>query len=584
MSVAQLSPSTSTPPRRPAPSRPMLWRRISAPVSCVVGSRSASAAAACSRSTRSISTQPPPGLDQRAGLLGQPGHVGGRQLDVVEQHRPRRRCSAGGRRPPIPPASRRTAAATASPCVATASGPGRRSRRRRAPGRSRVMNSHASSWLERDLAAAARRRAVERRGEPSEARPLGGDRSAAALGAQRGVDGRRRPSATARAPTAATRRRCPGASSCTTSRGRDGDVTRARPRRQRSGHVAGERAPAPGTASRPCGRSTASLMSRAVRTVGRRRRELQALDALGGDRLDDRGDDRRRDRRAAAAVDRRHRRRHRRGERDDRRAVDERRAPAHGGVGRPALRPGRHAQRRHDRSGGGQAHALQRDAAEPEHAGADAVVRRGRRRRRRASRARPWPGSPARRPARRRAAGPAGWSSQPSGGPPIASRRARQLVVRLGRAHRGRRPHHDPAGDPRGLQLDLVRLERRRARSAIGRRGGGRAAAAAGGRPCRAGCRASRRGRRRPARARRRPACGPSRGRARRRPSTGRACAATPARPRGGAPRPRLRCDRPRSTRSPLQVLVSRPSHSVVVAVCTLGPMRGCRSTCRRRP
>ena len=43
----------------PDPSRPMLWRRISAPVSCVIVSRSASAAAACSRSTRSTSTQRP---------------------------------------------------------------------------------------------------------------------------------------------------------------------------------------------------------------------------------------------------------------------------------------------------------------------------------------------------------------------------------------------------------------------------------------------------------------------------------------------------------------------------------------------
>jgi hypothetical protein len=36
----------------------MLWRRMSAPVSWLIGPRSASAAAACSRSTRSISTQP----------------------------------------------------------------------------------------------------------------------------------------------------------------------------------------------------------------------------------------------------------------------------------------------------------------------------------------------------------------------------------------------------------------------------------------------------------------------------------------------------------------------------------------------
>ena len=78
----------STPPASPDPSSPMLWRRISAPVSWVTDSRSASAAAASSRSTRSISTQRPRDCTSGRAWRGQPGDLGGGQLDVVEQRRP----------------------------------------------------------------------------------------------------------------------------------------------------------------------------------------------------------------------------------------------------------------------------------------------------------------------------------------------------------------------------------------------------------------------------------------------------------------------------------------------------------------
>ena len=78
---------------------------------------------------------PPPGLDQRPGLTGQPGDVGGRRARRRRTAPTTTRCSAGAHRRPIRPASRRTGAATASPCAATASARGRRSRPWPAPGR-----------------------------------------------------------------------------------------------------------------------------------------------------------------------------------------------------------------------------------------------------------------------------------------------------------------------------------------------------------------------------------------------------------------------------------------------------------------
>ena len=89
MSIAQLSPWTTTPPARPPPSRPIWARRISAPVS--VRDR----LALLERRRGLLEVDPidldPPAarLHQRARLLGEPADVGRGQLDVVEQDRPR---------------------------------------------------------------------------------------------------------------------------------------------------------------------------------------------------------------------------------------------------------------------------------------------------------------------------------------------------------------------------------------------------------------------------------------------------------------------------------------------------------------
>ena len=217
------------------------------------------------------------------------------QLDVVEQHGPRRRCSAGARRPPIRPASRRRAAATASPCVATASARGRRSRRWRGPGRRAVIRSHASSWLR----ATWPRRCVADRLSAGESRPSR-IHSAATGRPSRSVRSAASTGIGAPLPDGACTDSshtppASGASSWTIRRGRDADVTvrvqlvsiretspaRADGRRERRAVHAGDD-------------GVAHVPGRAHRRG--RRRELQALDALGGDRLDDGGDDRGHDR------------------------------------------------------------------------------------------------------------------------------------------------------------------------------------------------------------------------------------------------------------------------------------------------
>ena len=76
------------PAEGPSPSRPRPWRRISAPVSWVVLARSARAAAASFRSTRSSSTQRPRALTSGRACRGEARHLGRGQLDVVEHHRP----------------------------------------------------------------------------------------------------------------------------------------------------------------------------------------------------------------------------------------------------------------------------------------------------------------------------------------------------------------------------------------------------------------------------------------------------------------------------------------------------------------
>ena len=101
-------------------------------------------------------------------------------------------------------------------------------------------------------------------------------------------------------------------------------------------------------------------------------RQLHAFDALVDDRLDHRGDHGGRRRPPVTAAQRGHGPRHRRRERNDRRAVDERRLPSHGDIDHPALRTLRDAEARHDRTGGGQSDSFERDVPEPEHARSDA--------------------------------------------------------------------------------------------------------------------------------------------------------------------------------------------------------------------
>ena len=190
---------------------------------------------------------------------------------------------------------------------------------------------------------------------------------------------------------------------------------------------------------------TASLMSPRRPHRRRRRRELQALDALGGDRLDDGGDHGRR--RSPARCRGRRRPPSPASPRRARRSPGCRRAPAATARRRSAtaaLRPGRHAQRRHDRSGGGQAHPLERDAAEPQHAGTDARRARGHRRRRRASPGRPWPGSPG-----RRRGSTAGQLRRGGGAPSPAAGRRSPPGARTGRRRtRGPRPGPPPTPRP----------------------------------------------------------------------------------------------------------------------------------------
>ena len=146
MSLAQLSPCTTTPPPNPDPSRPMLWRRISAPVSWVtdfaLGQRGSGAFEVDAVDRHPLAVR----LHHRPRLPGEAGDVGCAQLDVVEQHAPRdvaelvdadRRARPGlgehvQRRPRC--ASDSSGARTSKPIEASI-GPGR------------LMNSHASSWL-----------------------------------------------------------------------------------------------------------------------------------------------------------------------------------------------------------------------------------------------------------------------------------------------------------------------------------------------------------------------------------------------------------------------------------------------------
>ena len=230
----------------------MLWRRISAPVSCV------RRLALGERGGRLLEVDPvdldpaPPGLHQRPGLAGQPGDLGGGELDVVEQHRPRHVAQlvgaddrAAGRLGEQPQRRRRLAPRQRRHAHVEAGG-----------GEGRAGDGHQLPRLvlaERHLAAALRRRPVERREQPAEAHPLGGHRAAAALGPQRGIDRDRRALAGGRVhrqqPHPAGVGRVELHDQPGPVRGHD----RARPLVSRR-DTSPARATGAGTASRPCGR------------------------------------------------------------------------------------------------------------------------------------------------------------------------------------------------------------------------------------------------------------------------------------------------------------------------------------------
>ena len=130
---------------------------------------------------------PTRGLHERAGLPRQPSDLGCGELDVVEEHRP-------GDVAELVRSHHR-----AGLCLGEQSQRRSRlaSRQRRYPhvepdgGEGGAGNGHQLPRLvltQRDLPATLRTRTVEGGQEPSESRPLGGHRSAAALGPQRCVD------------------------------------------------------------------------------------------------------------------------------------------------------------------------------------------------------------------------------------------------------------------------------------------------------------------------------------------------------------------------------------------------------------
>ena len=202
-----------------------------------------------------------------------------------------------------------------------------------------------------------------------------------------------------------------------------------------------------------------TVSARSIGRVGvrRLRRQLHALDALGDDRLDDC-----RDHRDGASPGRRRRRSRPRCRASPRRA---RRWPGCRQAPAPSGRPPRPCGRRvvcrpqagHDRAGGGQAHPFEGDVAEPQHAGADTGPA--------------WPPPTATSQPSASFIGMASASASPAGQghagvqlpthgwPADGLQPAGELVVGLGSGAATGGPHHDLAGGPRCLQLDLVGLE-----------------------------------------------------------------------------------------------------------------------------
>ena len=147
-SAAQPPPSTEMPPASGEPSRPSARRSISAPESCVVVARSASASAAAFEVGLVDRDPPAAGADQRPRFLGQPRDVGRGELDVVEHRRPADVRRAGWRRRPISDASSTKHAQRRRRLARRQLGHAHvEARRRRAAARSSAISSHASSWL-----------------------------------------------------------------------------------------------------------------------------------------------------------------------------------------------------------------------------------------------------------------------------------------------------------------------------------------------------------------------------------------------------------------------------------------------------
>ena len=304
--------------RNGPPSSPRLWRRISAPVSwwtsVALGERGGRLLEVDAIDLDPAVARPHEG----PGLLGEAGDVGGRELDVVEQHRPGHVAQLVGaddgvRRLGEQPEHRRRLAARHAPA------PGRRTRPRRASGRS----SSSAPRPGPGSAPAGRvgcRSSSRGRGTARPRRSHSGASGEPPLDlAQRGVDRQPlAPAAGARTDTSQTPA-SPGGSSCTVRIGRDVDVT---PRVQRSSAWATSSTSRRGPWNDEPSMRAITVSTHVARRAGRRRgrRQLHPLDALGDDGLDHGGQHGRRRRPAALPADHGDGARHRRRQRGHRRA------------------------------------------------------------------------------------------------------------------------------------------------------------------------------------------------------------------------------------------------------------------------
>ena len=292
-----------TPPASPDPSRPMLWRRISAPVSCVTAPRSASAAAACSRSTRSTSTQRP------------------RDCTSGRAWRASRATSAAVSSTSSNSTDQATLLSWCAPTTEPAGRLGEQSQRRRRLAPRQRRHSHVEPdrrergaddghelpclvLAQRHLSAAAHAGPIERGEQPVEARPTrrrrvgrrASVRSAASIGTSLPLaDG-------ASTDTSHTPPESGGVElhdELRTRRRRD----RARPLVEPSSTCRSRARPVARNGEPSIRAITVSARSVAVFALGGARRQLHALDALGHDRLDHGGDHRGRRGPAVAAAD-----------------------------------------------------------------------------------------------------------------------------------------------------------------------------------------------------------------------------------------------------------------------------------------